>query len=128
MQGEYNSEKQLYAAIAVPYHQGSKIRHGGRLIGTERAGNLLSARARVGSFSGTSFSSNGKRRENLFQITDNHDCICRIGSFGPHPTQSVSIAFRDAADQLLRSFSRPRSQFGRPWSHARPLVSNVAAT
>ena len=50
MQGEYNSAKQWYAAIAVHYHQGSKIRHGGRLIGTERAGNLLSARARVDSF------------------------------------------------------------------------------
>ena len=45
MQGEDNNAEQWYAATAVAYHRDQKIQLGGGLIGTERAVNLMSARA-----------------------------------------------------------------------------------
>jgi hypothetical protein len=40
-QGEGNDLEHWYATAAVTYYQGTEVRHSERLIGTQKAGNLL---------------------------------------------------------------------------------------
>jgi hypothetical protein len=88
------------------------VRHSARLIGTENAGNLLAARtlemaATLAQLTLINWQPNGRPiSDNLTIVTNYAGSINRLASFGPRPMQSVSIAFWNIADQLLRTFTR----------------------
>ena len=80
MQGEDNNAEQWYAVTAVAYHRDQKIQLGGGLIGTERAGNLMSARVIESAISLSQhilveWQAKGKPIPAIFVFTKNGDSI-----------------------------------------------------
>jgi len=141
-QGNGNNATQWYATAAVAYQHGVEVRHGERLIGTEAAGNLLTARAiESAAITAQLFlvdcqAKNLPTPDHLIILTNNAGAINRLSNFGPHPTQPVSIAFRNLADQMLQVF--PRLKISVRWAPAkcqppgfkrgRTLAQNFATT
>ena len=121
-QGEGDNATHWHATSAVVYHQGVEVRHSERLIGTSAAGNLIYARALESAAIAGQHAlverqgAGGTTPDHLVIVTNNAGAISSLRNFGPHPTQSVSIEFRNIADRMLRS--HPRLKISVRWAPA----------
>jgi hypothetical protein len=121
-QGEGNKAKLWHATSVIAYHQGPEAHHGERLIGMDMAGDLIAARAieSAATMAQTILvewqANHRPAPDHIVIVTNNAGSIHCITNLGPHPTQQVSINFRNIADQLLNVF--PRLQITLRWALA----------